>query len=130
MITAFLTAIVAPLALQASATAASQSPITSLDQLPIEEATSARCAVAFAIVGQWQRSGDPRGSDYPDMASGGGREFFVRAIATLMESRGLSREAVNTVIGAEVRALSSPEGAQRFSSMMPACLLMKQAAGL
>ena len=122
--------IAAPLALQATIAAPIQETITSLDQLPIEEATSARCAVAFAIVGRWQRDGDPRGAQYPAMENEGGREFFVRALATLMESRQLSRETVNIIIGKEARALSGPEGADRVTAMMPSCLLMKQAAGL
>jgi len=129
MITSFLTAFVAPLALQAST---SQVPrqITSLDQLPIEEATPLRCAVAFGVVGRWQTDGDPRGQNYPDMKNAGGREFFVRSVATLMEARDMSREEVTTLVLSEARTLNSSTGTERIKSMMPACLLMKQAAGL
>jgi len=130
-----LSAIAASLLLQAAADApapdAAPVPvITAFDQLPIEEAAAPRCAVAFATVGRWQMVGDPRGADYPDMENDGGREFFVRTMANLMEGRGLSRGDVATILTNEAAALSSDEGAERVAAMMPACLLMKRSAGL
>lgn len=137
MTSVLLAAIIAPLALQAASQSAPQAPegsspagVTSFDQLPIEEAASARCGVAFAVVGRWQRDGNPRGASYPNMETDGGREFFVRAIANLMESRGLARDDVARMIVREVAALDSDEGSDRVDAMMPACLLMKQSAGL
>ena len=38
-----------------------------LEALPLEHAAAARCAVAFATVSRWQKAGDARGSDYPDI---------------------------------------------------------------
>lgn len=140
MISHFMAAIIAPLALQAAqapisgdtSPLASKPPVslTSFDQLPIEEAATARCGVAFAVVGRWQREGGPRGANYPDMATGGGREFFVRAMANLMDTRELDRVAVERLIVREVAMLDSDEGSDRVEAMMPACLLMKQSAGL
>ncbi len=133
----FMTAIIAPLALQAAAMTAPDAapeaaapPITSLDQLPIVEAATARCGVAFAVVGRWQRDADRRGASYPNMETHGGREFFVRAMATLMEARDLDRDSAARLVVREVSLLDSEEGADQVEAMMPACLLMKQSAGL
>ncbi len=131
MILPMMAASAAMLALQSAPQAAPTSPpITTLDQLPIEEAAAPRCAVAFAIVARWQAANDPRGSEYPDMQEDGGREFFVRTLAGLMEARELSREAATDIIFGEVRMLSNPEGAEQIAAMMPACLLMKRSVGL
>jgi len=104
--------------------------VPSLDDLPIEQAAAPRCGIAFALVSRWQGAGDQRGSAYPDMESEGGREFFVRSMAGLMDSRGLSREAVDAMVAAEAELLDAPESEQRIAAMMPACLLMKHSAGL
>ena len=134
-----LSALAATLLLQAApdaaatavTTGASTEPaITAFDQLPIEEAAAPRCAIAFATVGRWQRASDPRGADFPDMENDGGREFFVRTMANLMDGRGLSRSEVAGMLTNEAEALDNDEGAERVAAMMPACLLMKQAAGL
>lgn len=129
-------AIIAPFALQAAplvqpdADSSAPSAITSFDELPIEEAATARCGVAFAVVGRWQRDADPKGSGYPNMETEGGREFFVRAMANLMEGRDLDRNAAARLVVREVSLLDSEEGADQVEAMMPACLLMKQSAGL
>lgn len=134
MTSLFMAAIIAPLALQAAPAITPQSApaaaITSLDELPIEESTAPRCGVAFAVVSGWQKDNDPRGAIYPDMEAQGGREFFVRSIANLMEGRELTRENVSEMIAREVTNLDSTEGAARIEAMMPTCLLMKQSAGL
>ena len=116
------------LALQSAPAAAA--PLNSFDDLPIEQAAAPRCGVAFAIVGKWQREGDARGNAYPNMEAEGGREFFVRSMADLMDARSLSREAVLAIVNREVAALDTPQGAERVEAMMPACLLMKQSSGL
>ncbi len=133
MVTTLLAAVTLPFALQSS-DAAPTPPVTpaltSLAQLPIEESVGPRCAVAFAIVGRWQRAGDARGAEYPDMENEGGREFFVRSMATLMERHNLSREAASSLIGREAQTLASPQGAEQIEAMMPSCLLLLDAAGL
>lgn len=102
----------------------------SVEQLPIEQAAAARCAIAFATVSRWQKAGDRRGSAYPDAEAGGGREFFVRVMAKLMDEAGLSRDGVVDLAAREVAVYESPEGTERLAAMMPACQMMKSAAGL
>ena len=104
--------------------------VVTLDALPLEQAAAARCAVAFATVSRWQKTGDARGSSYPDIEASGGREFFVRVMAKLMEDTGLGRE---DVISLTTRAADNNEGeggAERVKAIMPACEMMKSAAGL
>lgn len=104
--------------------------VVTLDALPLEHAAAARCAVAFATVSRWQKAGDARGEGYPDIEAAGGREFFVRVMAKLMEDTGLGRE---DIIALSTRAADENEGEggpQRIKAMMPACNLMKTAAGL
>jgi hypothetical protein len=102
----------------------------SLDALPIEQAAAARCAIAFATVSRWQKTGEERGKAYPDMEAGKGREFFVRVMARLMDEAGFTREDIAALTVSEAQRNDSPEGAARISQMMPACELMKSAAGL
>jgi hypothetical protein len=103
--------------------------ITDLAQLPIAEATGPRCAIAFAIVGQWQAAGEARGAKWPDMAASGGREFFVQMMAALMDKRGLDREALTQMVGREHERIQQG-GGEQIAAMMPACLMFKQASGL
>ena len=137
MTSLLIAAIAAPLALQASSTAPdalesaeSVSVISSLDELPIEQSAAPRCAIAFAVISRWQKAGDERGSPYVDMEANGGREFFVRSLAALMDEAQLGQENVIEIAMSEVNKLDTPSGAERVEAMMPACLLMKDAAGL
>jgi hypothetical protein len=102
----------------------------SLDSLPIEQAGAARCAIAFATVSRWQKAGDARGSGYPDIETTGGREFFVRVMVKLMDDAGLTREDIAALSVRGVEENQAPDGAERIKTMMPACELMKSAAGL
>ena len=106
------------------------SPAVELDALPVAQATAARCAIAFATVSRWQKSGEARGSTYPDMETTGGREFFVQAMAQLMDAANLTRDDIMALAAREVAANSTPEGEAKLAAMMPACLMMKSAAGL
>lgn len=109
------------------AQAAAPPPITDLAQLPVTEATAPRCAIAFAIVGQWQKAGEERGKQWPDMETGGAREFFVQAMAGLMDARSLDRDALLALVARETKRLQG-EGDGAIAAMMPACLSFKQAA--
>lgn len=100
-----------------------------IDQLPIEQAAAARCAIAFATVSRWQTAGDARGQAYADIA-GGGREFFVQVMAKLMDEAGLTREDVVALTARGVEEHDRPGGDARISAMMPTCRAMKSAAGL
>lgn len=119
-----------PAAESPAPSASGANAVVSLDALPLEHAAAARCAVVFATVSRWQKVGDARGSDYPDIEAAGGREFFVRVMAKLMEDTGLGRD---DIIALSTRAADENEGeggAARVKAMMPACNLMKTAAGL
>lgn len=136
MLTPLLAAALALQAAPAPATAPSsgdpsapQSAIT-LDQLPIAQAAAARCAIAFATVSRWQKAGDPRGSAYPDVETGAGREFFVQVMAKLMDEAGLTRDNVVALAFDGVEDHDKPDGAERVAALMPACQTMKSAAGL
>ncbi|MCX9148869.1 hypothetical protein [Erythrobacter sp. WG] len=124
----------AALALQPAPPAASppESPASAvtLEQLPLEQAAAARCAIAFATIGRWQRAGDSRGAAYPAADTDGGREFFVQVMAKLMERAGLSRDDVVALATRGVEDHDRPGGAERVAALMPACQMMKSAAGL
>lgn len=122
-------ALIAALAPALMVQAAPPPPITDLAQLPVTEATGPRCAIAFAIVGEWQKAGEARGAQWPNMETGGAREFFVQAMAALMDARSLDREALLAVVARESERLRA-EGDARIAAMMPACLEVKRAAGL
>jgi len=104
-------------------------PITSFAQLPLSEATAARCGIAFASVRQWQASGDPRGKSWPDMSETRAREFFVRSMAQIMEAHDLDRPAISQLVQEEVESHLADEGAA-IEAMMPGCLLALEASGL
>lgn len=121
--------LLAALALQAAPAAPdSPPPPTRLEDLAIEEAAALRCSVAFAFVSDWQKDGDARGAAWPGLAENGGREFFVRTMAQLMDRRRLDRRGVFDLIALQTEQLkASPDD---IPAMMPACLMMKSAAGL
>lgn len=116
-------------ALLAQSAQAPTDPEFDLSQIPITEATAPRCGIVFALVGEWQKADDQRGREWPDMVATGGLEFFVQAMAELMDRRGLDRAAVVQVVAREVERLKG-EGDDRIAAMMPPCLQIKQAAGL
>jgi hypothetical protein len=130
MITPFLAAALALQAAPAPAQPPAAPSTASLDQLTPEQATAARCAIAFAAVGRWQKADDPRGASYPDMVTGGGREFFVQVMAKLMGEAGLSRDDVIALAARGAEEYDKPEGAQAIAALMPTCQAMKSAAGL
>ncbi len=122
----------AALALQAAPArpAPDANAAVTIDTLPIEQAAAARCAVAYATVSGWQKTGDPRGSGFPDVAATGGREFFVRVMAKIMQDTGLGREDIVSLTSRALEDNEAQGGANRIKAMMPACELMKSAAGL
>jgi hypothetical protein len=132
MLTALLAALLAFQDAPASpppATSGANATVT-LDALPLEHAAAARCAVAFATVSRWQKAGDARGEGFPDIEAAGGREFFVRVMAKLMEDTGMGREDVIALSTSAADENEGEGGAARIKAMMPACNLMKTAAGL
>jgi hypothetical protein len=105
-------------------------PRVTLDTLSTGQSASARCAIAFAAVSRWQKAGDARGAAYPDIEAAGGREFFVRVMASLMDDADLTREQIADLSISGVEDYDGPEGEARIAAIMPACELMKAAAGL
>ena len=101
------------------ATASRSSKITSEDRAAL------RCSAAFAIVGarQSEQSGQ---SQWPEINKRG-REFFVVALAGLMDKRGLDRAALEREVMREAQNLTQNG---QVDSIMPACMLMLEAAGL
>ncbi|MDZ4139050.1 MAG: hypothetical protein U0975_07330 [Erythrobacter sp.] len=85
-----------------------------------------RCAAAFAIVANGQAIGDPTAGQWPDLATRG-REFFVRAMAQLMDQTGLDREGIAWLAGFEAKALRDSGETDR---LMPSCLLMLESSGV
>ncbi|EAQ28928.1 hypothetical protein NAP1_15053 [Erythrobacter sp. NAP1] len=120
-----LAAIAAPLALQAAPAPDAAKPAT-LEDLPVTEATAPRCGVAFATLEGWQKSGDPRGSEWPTMTETGGREFFVVAMVRLMDTYALNREDVTRLVQSEV-ARHEADGGEAVKAMLPACLTLLDA---
>lgn len=112
-----------------SATPADTPVITDLAQLPLTEAAAPRCGIVFALIEAAQQAGDSEAKQWPDLANANGREFFVRAMAKLMEDRGLDQLAVRALAEREAVRLSNEDNRQAHALMEP-CLLMKQTAGL
>ena len=85
-----------------------------------------RCAAAFALVAQGQATGDAAAKAWPDLSMRG-REFFVRAMARLMDETGRDRTGIAALVNAEAQALTTSGELQK---VMPSCLLMLEAAQL
>lgn len=98
----------------------------SLPDLPIEQATSLRCAGALAVTAAKQQNGDADALRYP-MLGDRGREFFVQTMARLMDEAKLTRPALRWYLVKEAEALKEPG---RLDQVMPACLMLLDASGI
>ena len=85
-----------------------------------------RCAVAFAMVSGGQANGDAQALKWPGLGTRG-REFFVRAMAQLMDATGRDRAAISALANTEAQALAANDEVGRI---MPSCLLMLEASGV
>lgn len=74
-------------------------------QLTLEQRAMMRCSAAFAITAFRQDNGDAAALRFPDM-SARGQEFFVRAIARLMDETGLNRSEVEALLSSEARRIA------------------------
>ena len=117
-----------PLALQGAIAPATPAP-RNLSDLPVIEAAAPRCGIAFAVVEGWQNAGDPRGGAWPVMTATGAREFFVVAMARLMDARGLTREDEMQMVAVEMDRHAADNGVA-VASMMPACLVLLEGSGI
>ena len=105
---------------------APQSP-TNTPPLPLSASQRAaiRCSAAFALVSGRQAQGGEE-SEWSEL-SARGREFFVVTLAGIMDERSLDRASIEREVRIEAERLSE---AEEVEQIMPACLLMLQAAGL
>jgi hypothetical protein len=112
----------AALALQSAPAPAAQEPAP----LSQERRALLRCATAFALVARGQAEGDAAAKAWPDLTTRG-REFFVRAMAQLMDETGRDRAGIAALAQAEAQVLTT-DG--EVAKIMPSCLLMLEAAQL
>lgn len=94
--------------------------------LTLEQRTMVHCSATFALVANRQQAGEAEALAFADVSERG-REYFVRAMASLMDSAGLDRAAVASLLDSEARSLADSEALYRA---MPACLLALEASGL
>lgn len=108
-------------ALLASAASAQEAP-----SLSLEQKTLVRCSAAFALAANLQESGDKSLGEIPEIRARG-QEYFVRAMASLMDQTGLGREAIAGLLKAEVGTLAEGD---TLAKTMPACLVSLETSGL
>src|SRR6478735_5626924 len=93
-------------------------PRTATPQLTDEQRTLLHCSATFAIVSGRQHAGDKAALAFPDVTARG-REYFVRAMAQLIDEAHLDRDAVVRLVQAEATQLQdSPD----LLTGMPVCL--------
>ncbi|MEM8725678.1 MAG: hypothetical protein AAGE86_09175 [Pseudomonadota bacterium] len=95
-------------------------------QLTQQSKAAIRCSAAFAMVAYGQENGNAAAQKWPDLGTRG-REFFVVALAQLMDDTGLDREGVSRLVSAEAQRLWD---SGEVDQVMPACLLMLEASGV
>ena len=113
---------VAALALASTAPAVAQQPA----QLSAEQKTLVRCSAAFALAANKQENGDRSLGEIPELRARG-QEYFVRAMAQIMDAKALDREAVTALLKAEVADLATDD---TLAKAMPDCMLSLEASGL
>ena len=116
-------AVALSLALTAPAAAQQARPAP---QLTNEQRTLLHCAATFALVSGRQHAKDPQALAFPDITERG-REYFIEAMAQLMDEAGLDRDAVKSLVAQEAAGL---QDAAVLYKQMPACLASLQASGL
>jgi hypothetical protein len=95
-------------------------------QLNEEQRTLLHCSATFAIVSGRQHAGDKAALAFPDVTARG-REYFVRALAQLIDEAHLDRQGVVGLVQAEAARLQdSPD----LLAGMPACLASLEASKL
>ena len=98
----------------------------SAEALSQENRAVIRCSAAFALVGARQARGGESGKQWPEITVRG-REFFVVALAGIMEERGLGRDQISQLVRAEAERLNREK---QVDAVMPACLLMLESSGV
>jgi len=114
------------LALTLIAASPQPGPAQSDIRLSLENVALLRCSAAFALISHRQANGEAAALQWPALDPRG-REFFVRALARIMDETGMSREQVSQLAEAEAQRLIDQD---RFDDVMPNCLLMLAASGV
>lgn len=116
------TLLAAALAVQSAPAAAAPEPAP----LSQENRALLRCAAAFALVAEGQAKGNAAAAKWPPLGARG-REFFVRALAQLMDATALDRGGIARLAGAEAKSLSDKG---EVDQIMPTCLIMLESSGI
>lgn len=107
--------------------AASPAPATAAPvELSLEGRTLLRCSAAFALVAYGQSNGNEKATAWPQLGTRA-REFFVRALAQLIDQTGLDREGVAQLARDEATGLQERG---EVDQIMPACLVMLENSGV
>jgi len=85
-----------------------------------------RCSAAFALVSYGQEAGDPEAGKWPQIDPRG-REYFVRAMAQIMDETGIDRDTAAALAQHEAKKLLD-DG--QLDAVMPACLILLDASGV
>jgi hypothetical protein len=94
--------------------------------LTLEQRTMLRCSATFALVANRRQAGEKEALALPDVGPRG-REYFVRAMASLMDAARLDREAIAALLAGEAQELSD---SRTLYQAMPPCLAALEASGL
>lgn len=105
---------------------ATEAPAPVAVPLSLEDRTLLRCSAAFAIVAHGQSNGDEGALAWPQLGTRA-REFFVRALAQLIDRTGLDRDGVAQL--AKDEAIGLQERGE-VDQVMPACLVMLESSGV
>jgi hypothetical protein len=108
------------------APSAAQENVQQAGTLSLEDQTLLRCSAAFAMISHAQAQGNTEALNWPALDERG-KEFFVRALAKLMDKTGKNREDISRLVSAEAQQLWD-EGT--VNQVMPGCLLMLETSGL
>lgn len=95
-------------------------------KLTQENKAAIRCSAAFAMIAHGQSIGNEAAQKWPDLGTRG-REFFVVALAQVMDETGLNRAGVTRLMTDEAQRLWD---SGEVDEVMPACLLMLEASGV
>lgn len=110
----------------AALAAAPLAPPTAAPALTVDQETALRCSASFAIAAAEQSRGAKWALAFPQLLAGG-KEYFVRTGARLMDETGLSRTEVQALVQRHALALRAgmartSDPATVFAATMPLCL--------
>ncbi len=96
------------------------------DGLSLQDKALVRCSAAFAMVSHGQANGNEAALKWPVLDERG-KEFFVRALADVMDRTGKSREEISQLVSAQAQQLWD-QGT--LDQVMPGCLLMLETSDI